>query len=333
MFHFRGPSQVGDRLVLKAIVNNAFKNRWVPSKTAGCPQKDPPRPPPTAPCASPLLCPLPSMEVGVCAEAYDQEMSVSRRHINSAFMTFVVLDDEGRPRTLPMVVPQPGVRSKAHILSPNLSPPQCESQREGVTRLQPPAWFCTWVWGPKARISRCPASTNPAHPSSGQGVPGFPKFLLLVGSVSISDTPKWFSVSLQQDGASPFTPSLLNVFPQSCIPAPFPLTLLCFSRGSGRREEVQRSQRQEKDSAGPVSGKNTWGWREESGEPGAATPSTGERGHGLCRAVRGTVPPSCRKYVVSCKQNEVPLSVPWDQSNKVGSPRAAPPPAWGTSSP
>ena len=27
MFHFRGPSHVGDRLVLKAIVNNAFKNR------------------------------------------------------------------------------------------------------------------------------------------------------------------------------------------------------------------------------------------------------------------------------------------------------------------
>ncbi|XP_074893275.1 acyl-coenzyme A thioesterase 11 isoform X2 [Buteo buteo] len=75
MFHFRGPSQVGDRLVLKAIVNNAFKN---------------------------------SMEVGVCAEAYGQEMSVSRRHINSAFMTFVVLDQEGRPRTLPMVAPAPG---------------------------------------------------------------------------------------------------------------------------------------------------------------------------------------------------------------------------------
>ncbi|XP_074007766.1 acyl-coenzyme A thioesterase 11 isoform X1 [Numenius arquata] len=75
MFHFRGPSQVGDRLVLKAIVNNAFKN---------------------------------SMEVGVCAEAYGQEMSISRRHINSAFMTFVVLDQEGRPRTLPMVAPEPG---------------------------------------------------------------------------------------------------------------------------------------------------------------------------------------------------------------------------------
>ncbi|XP_068263247.1 acyl-coenzyme A thioesterase 11 isoform X5 [Nyctibius grandis] len=75
MFHFRGPSQVGDRLVLKAIVNNAFKN---------------------------------SMEVGVCAEAYGQEMSVGRRHINSAFMTFVVLDQEGHPRTLPMVAPESG---------------------------------------------------------------------------------------------------------------------------------------------------------------------------------------------------------------------------------
>ncbi|XP_067996765.1 acyl-coenzyme A thioesterase 11 isoform X2 [Melanerpes formicivorus] len=75
MFHFRGPSQVGDRLVLKAIVNNSFKN---------------------------------SMEVGVCAEAYGQEMSTSPRHINSAFMTFVVLDQEGRPCSLPMVAPEPG---------------------------------------------------------------------------------------------------------------------------------------------------------------------------------------------------------------------------------
>ncbi|NXI96315.1 ACO11 thioesterase, partial [Psophia crepitans] len=75
MFHFRGPSQVGDRLVLKAIVNNSFKN---------------------------------SMEVGVCAEAYGQEMSGSRRHINSAFMTFVVLAEDGQPRSLPMVAPEPG---------------------------------------------------------------------------------------------------------------------------------------------------------------------------------------------------------------------------------
>uniref|UniRef100_A0A4W5QUZ8 Uncharacterized protein n=1 Tax=Hucho hucho TaxID=62062 RepID=A0A4W5QUZ8_9TELE len=27
MFHFRAPSHIGDRLVLKTIVNNAFKNR------------------------------------------------------------------------------------------------------------------------------------------------------------------------------------------------------------------------------------------------------------------------------------------------------------------
>ncbi|XP_049631132.1 acyl-coenzyme A thioesterase 11 [Suncus etruscus] len=75
MFHFRGPSQVGDRLVLKAIVNNAFKN---------------------------------SMEVGVCVEAYRQEAETQRRHINSAFMTFAVLDADNQPRKLPWIRPQPG---------------------------------------------------------------------------------------------------------------------------------------------------------------------------------------------------------------------------------
>ncbi|NXC83926.1 ACO11 thioesterase, partial [Cercotrichas coryphoeus] len=100
MFHFRGPSQVGDRLVLKAIVNNAFKNRWV----LGWGDPLPTSPRRSAP--SSLLSG--SMEVGVCAEAYGQEMSISRRHINSAFMTFVVLDQEGHPRTLPMLAPEPG---------------------------------------------------------------------------------------------------------------------------------------------------------------------------------------------------------------------------------
>uniref|UniRef100_F7A399 Acyl-coenzyme A thioesterase 11 n=1 Tax=Ornithorhynchus anatinus TaxID=9258 RepID=F7A399_ORNAN len=75
MFHFRGPSQVGDRLVLKAIVNNAFKN---------------------------------SMEVGVSVEAYRQEQEAHHRHINSAFMTFVVLDQNGQPQTLPWIQPQAG---------------------------------------------------------------------------------------------------------------------------------------------------------------------------------------------------------------------------------
>lgn len=72
MFHFRGPSHVGDRLVLKAIVNNAFKN---------------------------------SMEVGVCAEAYQGEEPL--RHINSAFMTFEVRDREGKPCMLPRIRPEP----------------------------------------------------------------------------------------------------------------------------------------------------------------------------------------------------------------------------------
>uniref|UniRef100_A0A674D0W2 Acyl-CoA thioesterase 11b n=1 Tax=Salmo trutta TaxID=8032 RepID=A0A674D0W2_SALTR len=72
MFHFRGPSHIGDRLVLKAIVNNAFKH---------------------------------SMEVGVCAEAYQGAGAL--RHINSAFMTFEVLDKDRKPRTLPRIRPEP----------------------------------------------------------------------------------------------------------------------------------------------------------------------------------------------------------------------------------
>ncbi|KAG8436864.1 hypothetical protein GDO86_007810 [Hymenochirus boettgeri] len=75
MFHFRGPSQVGDRLILKAIVNNAFKD---------------------------------SMEVGVCAEAFCYEIDVPRRHINSAFMTFVVLDEKKHPCILPRIKPEQG---------------------------------------------------------------------------------------------------------------------------------------------------------------------------------------------------------------------------------
>uniref|UniRef100_A0A8C4DDH6 Acyl-CoA thioesterase 11 n=1 Tax=Dicentrarchus labrax TaxID=13489 RepID=A0A8C4DDH6_DICLA len=72
MFTFRGPSQIGDRLLLRAIVNNAFKN---------------------------------SIEVGVRAEAYHEEGH--NRHINSAFMTFEVLDNHGKPCTLPRIRPEP----------------------------------------------------------------------------------------------------------------------------------------------------------------------------------------------------------------------------------
>ncbi|KAM9325452.1 acyl-coenzyme A thioesterase 11 [Gastrophryne carolinensis] len=75
MFHFRGPSQVGDRLILKAIVNNACKD---------------------------------SMEVGVCVEAFCHDVTVPKRHINSAFMTFMVLDENNHPCMLPRIKPEPG---------------------------------------------------------------------------------------------------------------------------------------------------------------------------------------------------------------------------------
>lgn len=52
---------------------------------------------------------LNSMEVGVCAEAYQGEEPL--RHINSAFMTFEVLDENGRPRPLPPIKPEPQVRN------------------------------------------------------------------------------------------------------------------------------------------------------------------------------------------------------------------------------
>ena len=45
------------------------------------------------------------MEVGVRTEAYQGEGP--NRHINSAFMTFEVLDVHGKPCTLPRIRPEP----------------------------------------------------------------------------------------------------------------------------------------------------------------------------------------------------------------------------------
>lgn len=59
------------------------------------------------------------MEVGVCVEAYRQEAETQRRHINSAFMTFVVLDADNQPQMLPWIRPQPGV--SAPLPAPSLS--------------------------------------------------------------------------------------------------------------------------------------------------------------------------------------------------------------------
>ncbi|KAM6984882.1 acetyl-coenzyme A thioesterase [Aplochiton taeniatus] len=72
MFRFRGPSTVGDRLVFKAVVNNAFQN---------------------------------SIEVGVRVEAYNvEEWTAGRaRHINSAFLIYQLANTPGDPPAFPDV--------------------------------------------------------------------------------------------------------------------------------------------------------------------------------------------------------------------------------------
>lgn len=59
------------------------------------------------------------MEVGVCAEAYQGGEPL--RHINSAFMTFEVLDHDKKPRTLPHIRPEPVVRPQQHYAYQALS--------------------------------------------------------------------------------------------------------------------------------------------------------------------------------------------------------------------
>ncbi|KAI7793529.1 putative acyl-coenzyme A thioesterase 12 [Triplophysa rosa] len=72
MFQFRGPSSVGDRLVFKAMVNNAFQT---------------------------------SVEVGVRVEAYNCEEwnEGTPRHINSAFMIYYLPGPNGDRQTFPDV--------------------------------------------------------------------------------------------------------------------------------------------------------------------------------------------------------------------------------------
>lgn len=58
------------------------------------------------------------MEVGVCAEAY--QGGEPTRHINSAFMTFEVLDSDRKPRTLPRIRPEPVVSFLFKALYPKI---------------------------------------------------------------------------------------------------------------------------------------------------------------------------------------------------------------------
>ncbi|UCD38658.1 MAG: acyl-CoA thioesterase [Fidelibacterota bacterium] len=68
---FVHPVKVGELMILKASVNYADRT---------------------------------SMEVGVRIEA-EQPLTGERRHTSSAYLTFVALDDEGRPTPVPKVVP------------------------------------------------------------------------------------------------------------------------------------------------------------------------------------------------------------------------------------
>ncbi|KAM5300217.1 acetyl-coenzyme A thioesterase [Ctenodactylus gundi] len=74
MFKFRGPSTVGDRLVLRAIVNNTFQT---------------------------------CVEVGVRVEAFNCEEWAAGcgRHINSAFLIYGAVDSRERPVTFPRIRP------------------------------------------------------------------------------------------------------------------------------------------------------------------------------------------------------------------------------------
>ena len=70
--HFMSPARKGDVLVMHAAVNHAWRS---------------------------------SMEVGVRVEA-EAIGGGPRRHILSAYLTFVAVDTEGRPRPVPALAPQ-----------------------------------------------------------------------------------------------------------------------------------------------------------------------------------------------------------------------------------
>ncbi|MFK7954715.1 MAG: acyl-CoA thioesterase [Lysobacterales bacterium] len=69
---FRAPAKIGDTLVIKAAVNRAWRS---------------------------------SMEIGVRVTA-ENSMTQKTRHVVSAYLTFVALDDDGRPTTVPPLLAQ-----------------------------------------------------------------------------------------------------------------------------------------------------------------------------------------------------------------------------------
>lgn len=70
--HFHHPIRIGEVVILQASVNRAFRT---------------------------------SLEVGVRVTKEDL-LTGERTHTNSAYLTFVAIDEEGRPVPVPLIVPQ-----------------------------------------------------------------------------------------------------------------------------------------------------------------------------------------------------------------------------------
>ena len=70
--NFLAPARAGDTLVIKSAVNRAWRS---------------------------------SMEIGVHVSA-EHRYTGESRHVVSAYLTFVALDDDGRPKPVPPVVPE-----------------------------------------------------------------------------------------------------------------------------------------------------------------------------------------------------------------------------------
>lgn len=78
--HFLAPCHAGDTLILKAAVNRAWHS---------------------------------SMEIGVRVVAENSHTG-ERRHVLSAYFTFVALDDAGKPCRVPRVRPQTAAEKRRH---------------------------------------------------------------------------------------------------------------------------------------------------------------------------------------------------------------------------
>lgn len=78
--HFLAPARAGDTLIVKAAVNRTWRS---------------------------------SMEIGVYVAAEDS-FSGDRRHVVSAYLTFVALGDDGKPVTVPPIVPKTATEKRRY---------------------------------------------------------------------------------------------------------------------------------------------------------------------------------------------------------------------------